>query len=333
MNTKDEIVRIFDDKGGDTHPPAIFTQTGTLGQMEACGAFWPEANYDASKMAELALQTNKMFGFATVRVPYCITVDANAFGCDIDKGTRTSQPSVKGYKYCSDGIIGSPADLISPDEFMENSQVRTVLEAAGKLSGNEDLFVVSGMNDPVACIDNLLGMENVMMALLEDPGIVTPWLDAVLPHLRTYCSALSEASDDVMIIAEASSDLFPADYFDTIFEPYLPRQIKSAKSSFCTLHTCGGTMDVAGRLASLGMDGISLEASWDPPGYMDAVGGKTLMLGCINPVDVLLQKDPETVKAKAKESAKYGFDIITPECGVPPLTPDENLRALAEYRD
>lgn len=86
MSTKDEIMKVFDDKGGDSHPPAIFTQTGTTGQMDACGVFWPEVNFDAEKMATLALQPHEMFGFATARVTYCITVDAEAFGCDIDRG-------------------------------------------------------------------------------------------------------------------------------------------------------------------------------------------------------------------------------------------------------
>ena len=49
MNSKDEIVRIFDGDKGDSHPPAIFTQTGTVGQMDACGAYWPDANFDAGK--------------------------------------------------------------------------------------------------------------------------------------------------------------------------------------------------------------------------------------------------------------------------------------------
>ena len=105
MNSKDEIVRIFDGDKGDSHPPAIFTQTGTVGQMDACGAYWPDANFDAGKMAELALQTNRMFGFATVRVPFCITVDADAFGCGIYPGSKDAQPSVETFRYCPEGEI------------------------------------------------------------------------------------------------------------------------------------------------------------------------------------------------------------------------------------
>ncbi|MBE6526758.1 MAG: hypothetical protein E7Z63_03170 [Thermoplasmata archaeon] len=335
MNTKDEIVRIFDDKGGDTHPPAIFTQTGTVGQMEACGASWPEANFDATKMAELALQPSRMFGFATARIPFCITVDADAFGCEIFEGTSSSQPSVRGSKYRTDyGFVPVPDDLISPDEFVSSKRVTTVLEAGRILSGHEELFLVSGMNGPVACINNLLGMESVLMALMMEPETVTSWLDAITPHMEVYSSALAEVSDDVMIIEEASSEIVPPECFDTVFAPYLPKVIKSAqKHSFCTTHTCGSTLDVADRLSALGMDGISLEASADPERYIELIGRRTLALGCVNPVGTLLQKGPADVIAEAKRSAEVGFDIVTPECGVPPQTPNENLMALSHYRE
>ena len=334
MNTKDEIVRVFDGDG-DSHPPAIFTQTGTVGQMEACGTAWPEANFDAARMADLALQPSKMFGFATVRIPFCITVDADAFGCEIFPGTGSSQPSVKGSRFREDmSFIDPPSDLITPAEFVASTRVQTVLSAADILKKHEDLFFVTGMNGPVACINNLLGMESVLMALMMEPERVTPWLDAVTPCLEEYSKVLSEVSDDVMIIEEGSNELVPADYFDMVFEPYLPKVIKSAqKEAFCTTHTCGDTKEVASRFAALGMDGISLEVSSDPEGYLELIGGRTLALGAVNPVETLLQKTPAEVVAAAKRSAELGYDFVTPECGVPPQTPNDNLYALAHYRE
>lgn len=54
MNTKDEIIGAMD--GSDKKsPPAIFTQTGTIGQMNACGCYWPMANFDPNQMAGLSL--------------------------------------------------------------------------------------------------------------------------------------------------------------------------------------------------------------------------------------------------------------------------------------
>lgn len=335
MNSKDEIVAVFDDKGGDAHPPAIFTQTGTVGQMDACGAEWPDANFDADKMALLAVQPHEMFGFATARVPFSIAVDADAFGCRIDRGARDRQPSVRGSPFLQDGeLVDVPDDLITPDEFVSSEPVQTVLDAARKVARREELFVVGGTNGPMACVNNLIGMDNALMGLMMEPERVFAWLSAVTPHMEAYARAMSEACDDVMIIEEAAAEIVPPEMFDDVFVPYFPKVIKAARtSSFCTTHTCGDSLEVADRLSSLGMDGISLETSSDPEKYLKKIGGRTLSLGSVNPVGTLLQKSPEDVRAEARRCADLGFDIVTPECGVPPQTRNENLHALAHYRE
>ena len=335
MNSKDEIVRIFDGDKGDTRPPAIFTQTGTVGQMDSCGSHWPEANFDAEKMAELALQTNRMFGFATVRVPFCITVDADAFGCGIYPGSNDSQPSVESFRYCPEGeILDVPDDLISPDEFIASRRPSIVKEAADILSKNEDLFLIAAVNGPMACVNNLLGMENTMMALMMEPDRMYSWLKAVTPHLSEFARVLSETADCIMITEEASSEFTPPEYFDDVFQAYIPDVIAGAhKGAFCTTHTCGETLDIADRLCALGQDGISLQTDSDPDAYMQAMGKEIVKLGGVRPVDTLMMKKPEDVLAEAKHAAEIGFDIVTPECGVPPQTPNENLMALAHYRE
>ena len=335
MNSKDEIVRMFDGDRGDAHPPAIFTQTGTVGRMDSCGSNWPEANFDAEKMAELALQTNKIFGFATVRVPFCITVDADAFGCGIYPGSNDSQPSVESFRYCPEGeILDVPEDLISPDEFITSKRPSIVKEAADILSKNEDLFLIAAVNGPMACVNNLLGMENTMMALMMEPDRMYSWLKAVTPHLSEFARVLSETADCIMITEEASSEFTPPEYFDDVFQAYVPDVIAGAhKGAFCTTHTCGETLDIADRLCALGQDGISLQTDSDPDAYMQAMGKEIVKLGGVRPVDTLMMKKPEDVLAEAKHAAEIGFDIVTPECGVPPQTPNENLMALAHYRE
>ena len=63
------------------------------------------------------------------------------------------------------------------------------------------------------------------------------------------------------------------------------------------------------------------------------MGKEIVKLGGVRPVDTLMMKKPEDVLAEAKHAAGIGFDIIAPECGVPPQTPNDNLMALAHYRE
>lgn len=336
MNTKQEIVDAFDGRStGELPPPAVFTQTGTVGQMCACGAGWPEAHYDPEKMATLALQFSKMFGFATARVPYCLTVEIERLGATIKEGSRDTQPSVIGTPYSSGDVAEPPSGgLMDPDEFASGGRCAMVAEVAERMSReHEDLFITAGMQDPMALTSQLLGAENMLMAGFMEPGKISKWIDAVTPLTCAYAEMLSEAADNVLVIAGGSTDMYSPEMLEEFSVPFTPRAISSIRSSFSTIHSCGDTLAFAGRLAGYGADALSLETFHCPEEYMRIVNGRCRMFGSIDPVGTLLMKRPEDVVASARRGAELGFDIITPECGVPPLTPDANLMALSHYRD
>ena len=86
-------------------------------------------------------------------------------------------------------------------------------------------------------------------------------------------------------------------------------------------------------LSALGEDLISCEASEAPRAYTERIHTKCRVLGSVNPVRILMQGKPLDVLEAAAHSVEAGFDLIGPECGVSPLTSDENLLMLANYRD
>lgn len=331
MNTKDGILRALD--GEPLRPPAIFTQSATAEQMQACGSFWPEAHCDPRKMADLALQPSRLYGFATARIPFNINNDAEAFGCTINRGTGIVYPSISSSPYrAADGIPDVP-DLMSPEEFLATERISAMAEAARILSKREDLFTACGMNGPLACTNGLLGMENVLMASILDPNLLGRWFDAVVPHLCAYAKEMAELCDCVLFIEGADTDLIPPDSFPDSVGKRMPKLISASKGAFTAVHSCGDTYAVADKLASLGEDILSPEASKDPRRYRELVGNKVRLAGCVHPVQTLLSGSPEDVVREAERSAEAGFDIVTPECGVPPMTSGDNMLALSQYRE
>jgi uroporphyrinogen decarboxylase len=65
-----------------------------------------------------------------------------------------------------------------------------------------------------------------------------------------------------------------------------------------------------------------------------AVQGNTSVLGVIDPSGILALGAPETVVAQAKEElavmAPGGGFVLSPGCGLPPMTPPANIHALIE---
>lgn len=317
----------------DLPPPAIFTQTGTVEQMHACGCFWPEANFDSESMTELALQPSVLMGFATARIPYSITVEARALGCGVADGSVDMQPIVMSSPYRTGGDIAPVPELMSASEFVSDDWIQSLIASCRELSRHEDLFLSAAMIGPLGLVNYLAGFEEVAMAMFMEPDTISEWVSKLTPYQERYASLLSENCDNVVIIEEGDADLLPPDFFHLITD-YLPKVISKAKrESYCTVHSCGNTFPVADRLSSLGEDCLSAEASSDRKKYAELAGRNCRLIGAINPVRTLLEGTPEDVVQSARESADVGFDLIGPECGIPPQTCNENLLALSQYRD
>ena len=230
MNTRQEIVDVFDGRpSSDCPPPAVFTQTGTVDQMRSCGAGWPEANFDIDRMVGLSLQFSRSFGFATARVPYCLTVEAERLGGHVYEGREDSQPSIRGSPFRTDdmGLPPVPDDLMGPDEFVAGGRCTMVAEAASRISGRGDLFVTAGMIDPAGIAGQLLGAENLIVGYMLDPDTAIGWCRAMTPYSCAYASLLSENADNVTVIGSASMDIFTPEMYADLTEPYLKRQLSS----------------------------------------------------------------------------------------------------------
>ncbi len=332
MNTRDEIINALNGSRGEMAPPAIFTQTGTVAQMDDCGISWPDANFELDKMVKLSLQPHEIFGFAMAKVPFDLTAECGRLGAEVSPGNKSTQPAVESSPFFSDEIIDVPA-FMSPAEFVSGGRCKLIADAAAKIhKEHEEVFTVAGCIDPFTISYLLTGVDNFLMGMLMDLDKCMSWVNAITPLSVEFVKVLSENADDVQIIAEASSEILPPENFDDFVGEPVKKMIAAAKG-FTTIHSCGETSEVLDSLADLGATGLSVETSYDPEGIYERIGGKVQLLGGIPPIDLMLQGTPEAIVANAKKYSDIGYALITPECGVPPRTPCDNLRALAHYRD
>ena len=333
MNTKQEIIDVIEGTyAGELPPPVLFTQTGTVDQMRYCGASWPDAHYDVDKMVKLSLQPSERFGFATARVPYDVSAEAEAMGCYINPGSEINQLSVKGSPWREYMSIPSASDLPSAEEFLSGKRLRVVIESAKRLSEKRDLFVTSMCVSSSSVVGNMMGFENMIMCTISDMDAVGELVEHVTPYSVAYAEELSKASDNVMVITSAVPSLMMPEFIRMTLKEDA-KIVNAIKDSYVTIHNCGDTSDYVDDLVRMRPDVLSLETSSKPEAFLKKIGKRCRTLGCINPVEVLLPGSPESVRAEALRSAELGFSLVGPECGVPPLTPDANLKALADYRN
>lgn len=155
MSSEDPRERILDALSGnrpEITPVAVFTQSATISQMERTGVSWPKAHVDAGKMARLGSAQADLFGFDTVRAPFCVTAEAEGVGCTVDLGSSRRQPVVRESPFFIDPFDGCSTDvddLVSPSEFMSCDRVRTIAESIRMMSSSHsDRATVAGVTGP-----------------------------------------------------------------------------------------------------------------------------------------------------------------------------------------
>ena len=67
--------------------------------------------------------------------------------------------------------------------------------------------------------------------------------------------------------------------------------------------------------------------------HLKSLVGQIKILGNISSKETLVIGSPNEVKAEAKKALEEGVDLLEPECGISPVTPTKNLKAMIEARD
>ena len=320
----------------DRPPVAVFTQSATVGEMENCGAAWPEAHSDAKLMAKLGAAQATYFGFEAVRSSFCLTAEAERLGCNVDPGKINSTPMIKKHPFKFDAMedVYDEPNLLDPEEFLKGGRPAVILEATKLLKeqyGNE-YAVIGGNTGPFTLAGHMVSTENLVFGIMMNPEMVVKWIDAVNPIVKAYTQALADAGADIIQMSEPSSstDLLSPDMFTEYSGRYVKESLASVKGADSVLHICGDTSEIIPLMADTGVTGISVEEKVDSADAVRIAAGRVACVGNVGVVNPLLQGTPEDCAAAAKRIAEAGFNVISPGCGLSALIKDENLFALVK---
>ncbi len=336
MTPRERVLAAMKQEKLDRPPVAVFTQSATVGEMENCGAAWPEAHSDAKLMAKLGAAQATYFGFEAVRSSFCLTAEAERLGCVVDPGKINSTPMIKKHPFKFDAMedVYDEPNLLDPEEFLKGGRPAVILEATKLLKeqyGNE-YAVIGGNTGPFTLAGHMVSTENLVFGIMMDPDMVVKWIDAVNPIVKAYTQALADAGADIIQMSEPSSstDLLSPDMFTEYSGRYVKESLASVKGADSVLHICGDTSEIIPLMADTGVTGISVEEKVDSADAVRIAAGRVACVGNVGVVNPLLQGTPEDCAAAGKRIAEAGFNIISPGCGLSALIKDENLFALVK---
>ena len=328
---KERLYRALKKMDVDRMPAVCFTQTATVEQMEACGAFWPEANEEPELIAKLAEAGHTVVGYEAIRVPFDITAEAEFFGCQIKAGTREQQPSVVGH------VAATPEDVDKLKDFMFGGTARVdrIIESIKILKAKygDEIPIIGSMIGPFSLAQHLNG-DNWFMGLMTDDPVIQPLIDMTTDFCVQYAQKMVEAGASCMVIIDptASYELLGDQFYEKFAIPYHTKIAEAMKAMDVptVLHICGDTTKGIYLMDRSGVEGISVDQKVNVQAAAETA--KTaVIVGNLDPVQLMWKGTPAEIKEECAKVFERGARIVTIGCGTVSATPTENLKALVEY--
>ncbi|MGB9929298.1 MAG: methylcobamide:CoM methyltransferase MtaA [Methanosarcina sp.] len=329
---RDRFLDTLEGKAVDKVPVLSVTQTGTVELMAKSGVYWPEAHFDAEKMASLALAAHTFAGFEAVRYPFCLTILSEALGCRVNVGKLDIQPSP-----ASNPFGDKPEKMELPSDFSERGRIPLIAEVTSILreKAGEEIPLIAGMEGPASLASRLLGTYNFLTWTLRRPETLMQCLEVTGAACTEYAEILYEAGADAVCIVDgiAGPDMLDPRDFNTLIAPEYEKFCRTGKG-IKLAHICGNSVPILEILSECGFKGISIEEKVsDLQAAKKIVGKKTSLIGNLSSSGIMLRGKIWEIKAEATKCLENGIDILAPGCGIAPKTPLRNLRALIEARD
>lgn len=332
MTLKERLLNALEGKQVDKVPVCSVTQTGIVELMDEVGAPWPEAHSDPEQMAKLAIASYELSGLEAVRVPYCLTVLAEAMGCEVNMGTKNRQPSVTAHPY--------PKDLEGmkmPEKLLDMGRIQAVLGAIKIIRERvgPDVPIIGGMEGPVTLASDLASVKSFMKWSLKKPEMLEQVLDFATEATIAYANSMVLAGADVIAIADpvASPDLMSPDSFKNLLQSRL-QKFSSNVDSVTVLHVCGNVNPILDYMADCGFEGLSVEEKiGSVKKAKEVIGDRARFVGNISSPFTLLPGPVDKIKAEAKQALADGVDVLAPGCGIAPMTPVSHIKAMVEARN
>ncbi|MBI5308441.1 MAG: methylcobamide--CoM methyltransferase [Planctomycetes bacterium] len=297
--------------------------------MVKTGCRWPDVHWDAEKMATLSLAMRDETGMENLGIPFCMTVEAEALGGEVEDGDEVTEP----------GIVSYPLRHVSEWKRLKalnphkDGRLPTILACTGILSKSaKGTAVVGNLVGPLSLATSLIEATALYKALRQTPQEVHKFLGFLTGNSIRYAEALINSGADLISIADpsATGEILGPKNFETFARPYLnemTRHIHRLERPVI-VHICGNIHAIAGSIKGLAAECISFDAPVDIKMMRNTLAGKKLMGNVCT--RLLLSGHSSAIRGVSANILNVGIDILAPACGVSAKTPVKHIKAMAE---
>ncbi len=198
-----------------------------------------------------------------------------------------------------------------------------------------DKIVEGWIEGPCAEGADLRGINTLMLDFFDDPAFVRDLFEFVIEMELRFARAQVQAGADVIGLGDAAASLVGPQIYNELVWPYEKRLIDGlhAMGTKVRLHICGNTRLILSKIGELGCDIVDLDFLAPVSEGRAKMGPQQVILGNINPVQVLRDGQPEFVTqsiAACHREAGPRY-VVGAGCEIPRDTPHQNVQALYDY--
>lgn len=331
MNSRERVLAMLEGRAVDHLPLMPITMMFAASQ---CGVRYRDYATDYRVLAQAQIHTAEKFGFDYVSVISDPAREAADLGAAI--GWFEDQPPAI---VESRALVAEKAALagLKPPDPWGGGRMHDRVKGVGLLKerAGAGKIVEGWVEGPCAMGADLRGINALMLDFLDDPAFVCDLFEFCVRMELAFARAQIAAGADLIGIGDAAASLVGPRIYQEFVWPFERKLIDGihALGGRVRLHICGRTRRLFPWMGKLGAEIVDLD--WMAP-LEDArrqMGPAQVLLGNIDPVEVLRNGTPESVALAVAECHRQAGPryIVGAGCEVVRDTPEDNLRAMCEY--
>lgn len=331
MTEKERLLKAL--AGAQVDRPPVICPGGMMTMasrevMKQVDCLWPAVHRDAEKMATLSIAMHDNAGLENLGIPFCMTVEAEAWGGEVEDGDEVTEPCIVHYPLKDVADWRGLKDL-NP---YEDGRLPSIVKCTEILKERmPDVPVVGNLVGPLSLATSVIDAITLFKALKKEPDEVHGMLEFLSDNCIRYGTALIKAGADLIVIADpsATGEILGPRFFKEFALPYLNKMADRmhALGKPVIVHICGNVAPIYGALNGLSAECVSVDSAVDMADAKANLPSKKLM-GNIS-TRLLQNGTPEHIQMASKNLIDVGVDILAPACGISAKTPVNHIKAMS----
>ena len=329
---KQRLLRVLKKEGVERPPvicPGGMMNAAIVDIMKKTGHTLPQGHHSSDLMSELAYDVYQNTGFENFGIPFCMTVEAEVLGSEINYGTLECEPKIQKERFASsDQVVFVPGGSMA-----KAKRVQAVIDSIYRLSRqNPDVPAIGTLTGPLSTAGSIVDPMTFLKQLRRDKEVSHRLMHYVSTQLIEYARLMADNGAAVIAIADptATGEILGPKMFGEYAVPYL-NMVTDAVHSMglpVIIHICGEMKSVTAMLAELHGDAISADAfvslkkMKEENKNITTMGNLSTYLLEFGKIDGVIHSTEKLIRDR--------IDIIAPACGLSTSTPLKNIVAFTQ---